>query len=153
MVAILPLISESFSPCTNPLVTVPWNLFTISITVSFIVHSFFSVLLQDRSTYPSFYFPSVLPYGKVEQQNPLLRRSSFSFFFSFFLTITMSGRLAEMWWSVCISKFQRILCVSLRVVHIPFVRMVKFYILARFPVDHPPHPVMSIFILFFCFYS
>ena len=39
-----PLISKSSSPCTNPLVTVPSVPITISITVTFIFHSFFSVL-------------------------------------------------------------------------------------------------------------
>ena len=30
----------------------------------------------------------------------------------FFFTITRSGRLVKISWSVCISKFQRILCIS-----------------------------------------
>ena len=38
--------------------------------------------------------------------------SSSSLFFFFFLTITRSGRLANIKWSVCISKFQRSLCLS-----------------------------------------
>ena len=33
------------------------------------------------------------------------------------------------------------------VVHIPFVRMVKFKLLAQFPVDHLANPVMSSLIL------
>ena len=35
-----------------------------------------------------------------------------------------------------------------RVVHIPFVRKVKFELLAQFPVDHLVHPFMSSLILF-----
>ena len=34
------------------------------------------------------------------------------------------------------------------VVHIPFVRMVKFKFLAQFPVDHLAHPVVPSIILF-----
>ena len=64
----------------------------------------------------------------------------FSFFFFFFLTIIRSGRLAEIRWSVCISKSQINVCLILlegfRVIHIPLVRMVKFKFLAQFPVDH-----------------
>ena len=48
----------------------------------------------------------------------------------FLLTITRSGRLAEISRSVCISKSQRTLCISFQdglwVVHIPLVCMVKF---------------------------
>ena len=38
------------------------------------------------------------------------------------------------------------------VVHIPFVRMVKFKFLAHFPVDHLAHPIMSslIFLVLIC---
>ena len=36
------------------------------------------------------------------------------------------------------------------VIHIPFVRVVKFKILAQFPVDHLAHPVLSSLILFLC---
>ena len=45
-------------------------------------------------------------------------------------------------------------CVILQdrrlVVHIPFVRIVKFKFLAQFLVDNLIHPVMSSFILFLC---
>ena len=66
----------------------------------------FSVLLQGLRTYLSFRFLLVLPRGQPEQQSPLFSR------FSFLLTITKSGRLAEIRWSVCILKSQRILCIS-----------------------------------------
>ena len=36
----------------------------------------------------------------------------FFFFFFFLLTVTWSVRLADIWWFVCISKPQEILCVS-----------------------------------------
>ena len=60
--------------------------------------------------------------------------SFFFFFFFFFLTITWSGRLDGFW-----------------VIHIPFVRMVKFELLTRFLVDYLPHLVAFSLILFsFC---
>ena len=59
----------------------------------------------------------------------------------FLLTISRSGRLAGIRWSVCI-KFW--------VVHIPFVRMVKFKFIAQFPLDQLPQPVVSSLILFLC---
>ena len=64
----------------------------------------FPVLLQGLGTYLSFLFPSVLFCCQPERQNSL-------FDTSFFLNITRSGRLAEIKWSVCISKSQRTLCV------------------------------------------
>ena len=45
--------------------------------------------------------------GLSRQQSPLFGRSSF-----FLLTITRSGRLTEIRWSVCISKSQETWCVS-----------------------------------------
>ena len=42
MVSTPPLISESSSPCTNPLVTVARAPITISILVTFMVYNFFS---------------------------------------------------------------------------------------------------------------
>ena len=76
---------------------------------------FFFISLA-RSTYLSLFFlPLVLPSGQPEWQCPLFGRFYFFLFFSFFfflLTITRSGRLAEIRSSVCFSKFQRILCVS-----------------------------------------
>ena len=55
----------------------------------------FSSSKQSPGTYPSFRLPSIL----------LL-------LLLLLLTFTRSGRLAEIRWSVCISKSQRILCVS-----------------------------------------
>ena len=78
------------------------------ITITFIFHSFFSSL-RDLGAYISFCFPSVLPCSQLERQNPLfggLSFFSFSFFF-FFLPITRFGHLAEISWSVGISKSQR----------------------------------------------
>ena len=67
----------------------------------------------------------------------------------FFFTISRSGRMAEIRWSVCISKSQD----GFLVVHIPFVCMVKFELLAQFPVDHLSiHSCLTLYIfsLIYC---
>ena len=53
MVSISPVIFNSSSPCTNPLVTVPRAPITIGINISFMFHSFFSSLARSR--YLSFF--------------------------------------------------------------------------------------------------
>ena len=56
MVSTRPLISTSFSPCTNFLVTVPSVPITFGITVIFMFHNFFGSLA--RSWYLSLFSPS-----------------------------------------------------------------------------------------------
>ena len=94
-------ISQSSNPCTNPLVTVPSTPITIGITVTFTCHSF-SVLMQGLGTYLSFRFPSLLPNGQLELKGSLFGR------FSFLLTITWSGRLAEIWWACNARVMQKV---------------------------------------------
>ena len=96
-------IPKSSSPFINALVTVPSAPITIDITVTFMFHNFFSVLYQGLGTYFSFCFLSVLTSGQPERQSPKFRRFSF-LFFSFLLTTSRSGCLAEIRGSVCISK-------------------------------------------------
>ena len=43
-----PLISKSSSPCTDPFVTVPSTPITISITVTFMFHCFFSPFVRSK---------------------------------------------------------------------------------------------------------
>ena len=62
----------------------------------------FSVLYQCLGTYLAFRFPSVLLSAKSTIRQDLC----------FLLTITRSGRLAEIRWSVCILIFQRTLWFS-----------------------------------------
>ena len=68
-----------------------------------------------RSTYLSFFFffcfLSTLLCGQLEKQNPQFSKSLFLLLL-LLLIIIRSGRLAEIRWSVCISKSQRSLCVS-----------------------------------------
>ena len=105
MVSTRPIISKSSSPCTNPLVTVPRAPITIYTTVTFMFPSFFSHLTRS-STYPSFRFLLILLWGQQGKQSPQFGR------FSFLLTFTRSGRLAEIRCSVCISKSQSSLCIT-----------------------------------------
>ena len=57
MVFIRPLISKSYSPWTNPSLTVPRAPITIAIIVTFILHGFFNSLARSR--YLSFFSFSV----------------------------------------------------------------------------------------------
>ena len=77
---------------------------TIGITVTFMFHSFFRSLTRSSYLYLSS-FLSGLPCGQSDRQSPQFG----SFFLSFFLLL--SGRLAEIWWSVCILKSLKILCI------------------------------------------
>ena len=67
----------------------------------------FSIPLQGRSTYPSFHFLSVLFRGQQGQQG-----SQFCKFSFLLLIIIRSGLLAEIRWSIFMSKSHRSLCVS-----------------------------------------
>ena len=98
MVSPRPPISKSSSPFTNLLATVTDALIAIGITITFMFHNFFLVLLKGSF---SFILWSARIAKSTIRQVPFL-----------LLTITRSGRLAEIRWSVCISKSQRSLCVS-----------------------------------------
>ena len=75
------------------------------------------------------------------------------FFFFFLLTITRSGRLTEIWWSIWISKFLWILRVPFSLLN---SGLCIYYLFAQsnlksfaqFPVDLLPQPVVSGLILF-----
>ena len=118
MVSTRPSTSKSSIPFSNPLVTVPKAPITIGIIVTFMFHSF--IISLARSRYLSFFshsFSFILwsaGTGKTTVLQFLFFFSfffSFSFFFFFLLIIIWSGLLAQIWWSVCMSKSHRILCV------------------------------------------
>ena len=101
------LISKSSRPCTNSLVTVLRALITIGITVTFMFHSFFSSLARSRYlSFFSFAFNFTL-WSVGTAKSTILQ-----VLFLLLLIITRFSRLAEIRWSVCISKSQRSLCVS-----------------------------------------
>ena len=113
MVSTRPPISKSYRPFNNPLVTVPKAPITIGIIVTFMFHSFFQfsskveVLISLFHTH-SFRF---ILWSAGTAKSTILQIFFFLFFF-FLLIIIRSGLLAEIRWSVCISKSHRSLCVS-----------------------------------------
>ena len=151
MVYTRPLISKSSSPCTKPLMTVPSAPITIGITVTFMFHSFFSPLARSR--YLSLFFAFFQWSAGMAKSTFRLVLFFFSFFFFFCwlsLGLVVWSRLGDPFVSqnsrgVCVFNFLDGFCV----VHMPLVRMVKFKLLAQFPVDHLPHPFVSNLILFF----
>ena len=106
MISTRPPTSKSSSPFSNPLVTVPNAPITIGIIVTCMFHSFFSSLARSR--YLSFFshsFSFIL--WSAGTAKPTFLQVLF-----FLLIIIKSGLLAEIRWSVCMSKSHRSLCVS-----------------------------------------
>ena len=142
--------SKSSRPFNNPLVIVPKAPITIGIILTFMFHRFFFQFSSKVEVLISlvtfFQFYSVVSRdSKVDNFAD----------FIFLLIIIRSGLLAEIRWSVCISKSHRSLCVChflghVGVVHIPFLSMVKFKCLSHLPVDHLDHPVVSSLVLLLC---
>ena len=116
MVSTRPPISKSSSPRISPLVTVPSAPIIIGIPVTFMFYSFVGSLARSRNLF-FFSFISVLLCSQTERQSPQFSRFFLFFLFvlsfcSFFLlTITRSGRLAEIKCSIFISKSQIIFCI------------------------------------------
>ena len=106
MVSTRLLISISFSPFINPLVTVPRVPITIGINITFMFYNFFNSLARSRYlSFFSFSFNSTLKSARTAKSKILQD-------FFFLWIIIRSGCLAEIRWSVCISKSHRSLCVS-----------------------------------------
>ena len=134
MVSTRPLTSKSFRLFNNPLVTLPKAPITICTIVTFMLLSFFNS--QARSRYLSFFSHSVsfILWSAGTAKLTILQS------LLFLLNIIRSGLLAGIMWPVCMLKSHRSLCVSFsRIVHIPFVSMIKFKFVAHFPVDHLDH--------------
>ena len=148
MVSTRPPTSKSSSSFNNTLVIVPKAPIIIGAIVTIIFHSFFNSLARSRY-YPSFHILSVLSCGQPGQQSRQFSKCPF-----LLLIIIRSGFLAEIRWSVCMSNTHRYLCVTFLdrywVVHIPFVRIVKFKFLAHHSEDHLAHPVVSSLIPLLC---
>ena len=104
MVSTRPPTSKSSSPFCNSLVTVPNASITIGIIVTSMFHSFFN----SRSKYLSVFshsFSFILWSAET-------RKSTILQILFLLLIIIRSGLLAEIRWSVCMSKSHRSLCVS-----------------------------------------
>ena len=92
--------SKSSSTFSNPLVTVPNAPITLSIIVTIMFHCFFNSLVRSR--YLSFFshsFSFMLWPARIAKSTILL-------------TIIKSGFLAEIRWSMCMSKSYSSLCMS-----------------------------------------
>ena len=98
MVSICPLIFKSSNARTDPLVHVPRVPITIGITVSLILHSFFSSLAKSR------YLSFILLSFNFTLWSSGTAKSTIWHVLCFLLAITRSGHLAEIRLSVCISK-------------------------------------------------
>ena len=107
-----PVISKSFSPCTNHLVTVPRVPITIGIIITFMFNSVFNSLARSRylSLFSHSFNFTLWSAGIVK--STILQVLFFFFFFFFLLIIIRSGNLAEIRWSACITKSQMSFCVS-----------------------------------------
>ena len=132
------------------LVTVRRAPITIGVIVTFMLYRFFNSLASSRYLYFSFTFNLIC--GQTGQQSPQFSKFSF-----FLLVITASSNLVEIGRSFCMFKSHRSLFVILPdicwVVHIPFVRMVKFKFLAQLPVYHLAHRNLLLLLLLLLFES
>ena len=120
---------KSSSPFCKSLVSI-----TIGIIVTCMFHSFFNSLAKSR--YLSLFSHS---FSFIQWSTGTAKSTILPVLF-FLLIIIRSGLLAEIRWSVCMSKSHWSLCVS-------FSRtgagMVKFKFLAHLLVDHLTDPVVS----------
>ena len=107
MVTTRPPTSKSPRPFNNPLVTVPKAPMTIGITVTFMFHSFFNFLATSR-----YLFLFSHPLSFILWSARTAKLTILQIFFFLLLIIIRSGLLAEIRWSVCMSKSYRSLCVS-----------------------------------------
>ena len=147
MVSTCPFISKSFSPCTNPFVTVLWAPIKIGITVTFMFNSLSNLFSRSRYlSLFSFSFNCILWSAGTASSI-----YSFLFFvFVYYYNVCSSGRdsVICLYLKIPTKLIRFILLDRFWVVHIPFVRMVKFKFFAQLPVDHLAHPVLSRLILF-----
>ena len=107
MVSTRPPTSKSSSPFYNPLLTVPKAPITIGIIVTFMFHSLFNSLARSR--FLSFFLHS---FSFIQSSAETVKSSILQILFFFSLIIIRSSLLAEIRWSVCMSKSYRSLCVS-----------------------------------------
>ena len=100
MVSTRPPTSISSRSFNNPLVTVP-----IGMILTFMFHSFFNSLARSRYLSLFSHSSSFILWSAGTAKSTILQ------IFFFLLIIIRSGPLAEMRWSVCISKFHMSLYV------------------------------------------
>ena len=109
MVSTHPPTSKSSSPFNNPLMTVPKARSTIGIIVTFMFHFFFQFLSKAGVFILLFTF---FPFSTVFRHHSKVYNFAILFFFFLFIFIIIrSGLLAEIRWSVCMSKSHGSLCM------------------------------------------
>ena len=97
--------SKSSRPFNNPLVTVPKAPITIGIIVTFMFHSFFQFSSKVEVLISLFTFFQFYSVSARTAKSTILQ------IFFCLLIIIRSGLLAEIRWSVCISKSHESFCV------------------------------------------
>ena len=108
IVSTRPFNSKSSSPFTNPSVTVPRAPIRIGKTITFMFHVFlFHSLAKFR-----YLFSFSLSFNFILWSSGTAKSKILEVLFFLWLTILCSGHLAEIRWSVCITKSQGSLCVS-----------------------------------------
>ena len=134
--------SKPASPFNNPFVTDPNVLITTGIIVYFMFHSFFQFPSKVEVLILLFIFFQF--YSVVSRDSKV---DNFADSVLFLLIIIKSGFLAEIMWSVCMSKSHRSLRMSfsrrgdgLCIYHL---FMVKFKFLEHLQVNHLADPIMS----------
>ena len=106
MVSTRPPTSNSSSPFSNPLVTVPNAPITIRIIVTCMLHSFFNSLARSRYLSLFSYSFSFILWSAGIAKSTILQD------LFFLLIIIKSGLLAGIRWPVCKLKSHRSLCVA-----------------------------------------
>ena len=99
--------SKSSRSSNNHLVNVPRAPITIGAIVTFMFHNFFHSLARSR--YLSFFSHS---FRFILWSAGTAKVDNLQILFFFLLIIIRSDLLVEIWWSVCMSKSHRSLCVS-----------------------------------------
>ena len=105
MVSTRPPTSNSSSPFSNHLVTVPNAPITIGIIVTCMFHSFFNSLVRSRFLFFFSHSFSFILWSTGTAKSTILQ------VFFFLLIIIKSSLLAEIRWSMCMPKSHRSLCV------------------------------------------
>ena len=145
IVSTCPSTSKSSRPFYNPLVIVPKAPITIGTIVTFMFHSLFNFLARLRYlSFFSYSFRFIL-WSAWTAKTTILQ-------ILFFLWIIISsGLLVVIRGSVFMLKYHAYHFLGQPpVVHIPFICMVKFKFITRFPVDHIVDPIVSCLILLLC---
>ena len=142
MVSTCPPTSKSSSPFSNSLVTVSIAPIIIGIIVTCMFHCFFQFPSKVEVLILLFTFFHF--YSVVSQDSKVDYFVTSLFFFCWLLSsLVFWPRLGD----PCECRVNVIISDRCWVLHIPFVRMIKFKFLARLPVDHLTDPIMSSLIL------